>query len=484
MSFSPTLFPSLLHCLPDCPTFGMQGVISGKMSEFQGSSSQLFDPKGNNGALSHLRLANLGRLGFFWMFLKHPASNMKGEILCNSGLLMIILKKPEVTISPRFGVKQPSFLSCKLFDWSTNLNLKGVWMTQEEKGSICPDIFCQGISTWFAFQIAIRHLDPAGFFVPLAHSHPAYGEYRGMSPAWFSQELRIPRQHDPTKLDIRNGPRLTLKTACDCHVGVSKNRGTPKSSILIGFSIINHPFWGYPYFWTHQCISLIFFSSFFFHAFPPFHRQQMILFYPTGICNWAACIMDFFHWCPLLSTHQRNRSARLKSSGPTAIKASCCPFHHVHPCWLLKSWDVSRNQDTITSSFTFNAFPSSICPYPESHLDCNLWSPWRASILPCHSLSAWKGSASRCLGSSSVNLCALGEIQKWLVYLVWFCDEITHSPRFHHVFTTSRSLNPTLPWGPPSHSTFNLNVTRGPVIAATSLVWLHAVDLSFVIKFL
>ena len=29
------------------------------------------------------------------------------------------------------------------------------------------------------------------------------------------------------------------------HVGVSKYRGTPKSSILIGFSIINHPFWGF-----------------------------------------------------------------------------------------------------------------------------------------------------------------------------------------------------------------------------------------------
>ena len=29
------------------------------------------------------------------------------------------------------------------------------------------------------------------------------------------------------------------------HLGVSKNRGfTPKSSILIGFSLINHPFWG------------------------------------------------------------------------------------------------------------------------------------------------------------------------------------------------------------------------------------------------
>ena len=33
------------------------------------------------------------------------------------------------------------------------------------------------------------------------------------------------------------------------YVGVSKNSGkTPKSSILIGFSIINHPFWGTPIF--------------------------------------------------------------------------------------------------------------------------------------------------------------------------------------------------------------------------------------------
>ena len=31
-------------------------------------------------------------------------------------------------------------------------------------------------------------------------------------------------------------------------VDVSENRGTPKSSIRIGFSIINHPFWGTPVF--------------------------------------------------------------------------------------------------------------------------------------------------------------------------------------------------------------------------------------------
>ena len=37
-------------------------------------------------------------------------------------------------------------------------------------------------------------------------------------------------------------------------MGVSENGGTPKSSILIGFSIINHPFWGTPIFGnTHIC---------------------------------------------------------------------------------------------------------------------------------------------------------------------------------------------------------------------------------------
>ena len=31
-------------------------------------------------------------------------------------------------------------------------------------------------------------------------------------------------------------------------MGVSKNRGTPKSSVLIRLSILNHPFWGTPIF--------------------------------------------------------------------------------------------------------------------------------------------------------------------------------------------------------------------------------------------
>ena len=46
-----------------------------------------------------------------------------------------------------------------------------------------------------------------------------------------------------------------LKYWCIClYVDVSENSGTPKSSILIGFSITNHPFWGIPIFGnTHVC---------------------------------------------------------------------------------------------------------------------------------------------------------------------------------------------------------------------------------------
>ena len=39
------------------------------------------------------------------------------------------------------------------------------------------------------------------------------------------------------------------------HMDISKNRGTPKSSILIGFSIINHPFWGTPIFGNNHMIN-------------------------------------------------------------------------------------------------------------------------------------------------------------------------------------------------------------------------------------
>ena len=48
--------------------------------------------------------------------------------------------------------------------------------------------------------------------------------------------------------DITNKPSNRHVEISGVYMDVSKNRGIPKSSILIGFSIINHPFWGAPIF--------------------------------------------------------------------------------------------------------------------------------------------------------------------------------------------------------------------------------------------
>ena len=47
---------------------------------------------------------------------------------------------------------------------------------------------------------------------------------------------------------ILRGAKELVQHNWSVDMGVSKSSGTPKSSILVGFSIINHPFWGTPIF--------------------------------------------------------------------------------------------------------------------------------------------------------------------------------------------------------------------------------------------
>ena len=95
---------------------------------------------------------------------------------------------------------------------------------------------------------------------------------------------------------------------------MSKNRGTPKSSILIGFSIINHPFWGTPIFGnTHICIYNNFgnlfllkeknwgikFQEFFIHiavvCVSPF--QLLLGFNPPQRCLSVGCLLACLGGC-------------------------------------------------------------------------------------------------------------------------------------------------------------------------------------------
>ena len=73
-------------------------------------------------------------------------------------------------------------------------------------------------------------------------------------------------------------------------MGVSKNNGTPKSSILIGFSsIINHPFWGTPTFGNIHMFNL------------EFKRIRTLWFYVLNFqdtLQLPSCSSCYFHWKP------------------------------------------------------------------------------------------------------------------------------------------------------------------------------------------
>ena len=57
-----------------------------------------------------------------------------------------------------------------------------------------------------------------------------------------------PKMFEASQLRNVHQNRKLQTTNVYKHLDVSENSGTPKSSNLIGFSIINHPFWGTPIF--------------------------------------------------------------------------------------------------------------------------------------------------------------------------------------------------------------------------------------------
>lgn len=121
-TFVPLYSQNNLQCLLDC--FNLwQGVISGKMSEFQGSSSQLFDPKGNNGAL----VSNMPR----W------------DSHCSSVCCERSEKEASGDYFTEIWSEATKFL--ELHDvWFRNLKLQDVWMALERGfilGQLLPRYF-------------------------------------------------------------------------------------------------------------------------------------------------------------------------------------------------------------------------------------------------------------------------------------------------------------------------------------------------------
>ena len=101
-------------------------------------------------------------------------------------------------------------------------------------------------NSWIRARVC--HWDPM-LFICLFGRGPIFVEY---PHPFFCREVRSVLSHPKCKLHVLAYP----------YMDVSKNRGKkPKSSILIGFSIINHPFWGTNIFgnthiWKRRCLKV------------------------------------------------------------------------------------------------------------------------------------------------------------------------------------------------------------------------------------
>ena len=83
------------------------------------------------------------------------------------------------------------------------------------------------------------------------------------------------------------------------YMDVSKNRGTPKSSILIGFSIVNHPFWCAPIFGNTHILLCNPPGNYF--TYPTLGKRKLIF---TSALAYVRSAAGIHWWCLLISDFQ------------------------------------------------------------------------------------------------------------------------------------------------------------------------------------
>ena len=77
-----------------------------------------------------------------------------------------------------------------------------------------------------------------------------FGDVVRVKEKWKCMPQRKPHLAPTVQLKMLQKSQRSLVSIEMFDMDVSENSGTPKSSILIGFSMRNHPFWGIPIFGT------------------------------------------------------------------------------------------------------------------------------------------------------------------------------------------------------------------------------------------
>ena len=108
-------------------------------------------------------------------------------------------------------------------------------------------------------------------------------------------------------------------------MGVSENSGIPKSSIFIGFSIINHPFWGTTIFGNTHIVLLYFKKGHWFR----YRRREEPRVSSCSVLGW-----------PSLAHLRRTRSLATCRASESECHSSCC--HPRNPRSLRKMREVDE----------------------------------------------------------------------------------------------------------------------------------------------
>ena len=101
---------------------------------------------------------------------------------------------------------------------------------------------------WFLVprQVATVRLEMCSFIVNLPRKRQPAWHMPTSSTRW---RLKVQFWLSFASKMYKCNQSIEMNFCCNkMYMDVSENSGTPKSSILIGFSIINHPFWGTPIF--------------------------------------------------------------------------------------------------------------------------------------------------------------------------------------------------------------------------------------------
>ena len=156
-----------------------------------------------------------------------------------SNLMSIVFKWVETTNSPWFASSR-GLQGCSpeevYDDPSLSLvKIPGTWWVFHPIYEWLAINWINGCFTKHPFKMWLFRVPGLGFVEVVPHHDEilAPDKTAGSKPILF--------ENHPHILNVTLVPGFLVSPT---YMGVSENSGTPKSSILIGFSIINHPFWG------------------------------------------------------------------------------------------------------------------------------------------------------------------------------------------------------------------------------------------------